>query len=197
MGRRGADVHLSRHGQRRRIRPGRVFRGRIDYWDAIDPDLLAPVAAPRPAPSSRSRRRRTSRTSACCARSACRLAARMSFWIDRDTEFPWDFVFFEVHTVGQDDWTTLADLNGHTTQDTGLRLPVLARHPSVPDALPDRHPQGLRPGRHDRRLVGGDRRQRSGRELGGRSGRLRRVRCGGLDLLRERRHRPAQRCLRR
>ena len=25
-----------------------------------------------------------------------------------------------MHTVGQDDWTTLQDLNGHTTQDTGF-----------------------------------------------------------------------------
>ena len=25
----------------------------------------------------------------------------------------------EAHTVGQEDWTTLPDMNGHTTDDTG------------------------------------------------------------------------------
>ena len=28
-------------------------------------------------------------------------------------------MFVEAHTVGQDNWTTLPDLNGHTTQVTG------------------------------------------------------------------------------
>jgi hypothetical protein len=45
--------------------------------------------------------------------------AQMSFGVSYDTEFPWDFVFVEAHTVGQDNWTTLPDLNGHTTQETG------------------------------------------------------------------------------
>jgi hypothetical protein len=43
----------------------------------------------------------------------------MSFWTSYDTEADWDHVFVEVHTVGQDNWTTLPDLNGHTTQATG------------------------------------------------------------------------------
>ena len=38
--------------------------------------------------------------------------------------------FVEAHTVGQDDWTTLRDLNGHTSQDTGLVCPFwLDLHP--------------------------------------------------------------------
>ena len=41
----------------------------------------------------------------------------LSFWISRDTEPDWDFVFVEAHTVGQEDWTTLPDLNGHTSDD--------------------------------------------------------------------------------
>jgi Zinc carboxypeptidase len=45
--------------------------------------------------------------------------AGMSFWTSYDTEADWDHVFVEAHTVGQDNWTTLPDLNGHTTQATG------------------------------------------------------------------------------
>jgi hypothetical protein len=32
-------------------------------------------------------------------------------------------VFVEAHTVGQDDWTTLPDLNGHTSTSTGDSCP--------------------------------------------------------------------------
>jgi bacillopeptidase F (M6 metalloprotease family) len=39
-----------------------------------------------------------------------------SYGIDSD----WDYMFVEVHTVGADDWTTLPDANGHTSQATGL-----------------------------------------------------------------------------
>ena len=49
--------------------------------------------------------------------------AQLSFWISRNTEPMWDFAFVEVHTVGQDDWTTLPDLNGHTSQETGFSCP--------------------------------------------------------------------------
>jgi hypothetical protein len=45
--------------------------------------------------------------------------ATMSFWTSYDTEPAWDHVLVEAHTVGQDNWTTLPDLNGHTTQATG------------------------------------------------------------------------------
>jgi bacillopeptidase F (M6 metalloprotease family) len=48
----------------------------------------------------------------------------LSFWISRDTEPDWDFVFVEAHTVGQDDWTTLPDTNGHTGQVTGQSCPA-------------------------------------------------------------------------
>ncbi len=48
----------------------------------------------------------------------------LSFWISRDTEPHWDFVFVEAHTVGEDDWTTLPDLNGHTSSDTGDSCPA-------------------------------------------------------------------------
>jgi hypothetical protein len=45
--------------------------------------------------------------------------ATMSFWTSYDTEIDWDHVFVEAHTVGQDNWTTLPDLNGNTSQATG------------------------------------------------------------------------------
>ncbi len=51
-------------------------------------------------------------------------AGALSFQISHDTEVEWDFVFVEAHTVGQDNWTTLPDLNGNTTNDTGLSCPA-------------------------------------------------------------------------
>ena len=62
----------------------------------------------------------------------------LSFWVTRDTELDWDFLFVEAHAVGTGDWTTLPDPNGHTSRDTGFVLPVLARAAPVPRALPDR-----------------------------------------------------------
>jgi len=43
----------------------------------------------------------------------------LTFRFSYDTESDWDFVFVEAHTVGQDDWTTLPDANGHTHTNTG------------------------------------------------------------------------------
>ncbi len=37
-----------------------------------------------------------------------------------DLEADYDYQFVEIHTVGEDDWTTLEDENGHTSDDTGL-----------------------------------------------------------------------------
>jgi hypothetical protein len=63
--------------------------------------------------------------------------ANLSFWISRDTEPDWDFTFVEAHTVGQDDWTTLPDANGHTSQSTGPNDPDLA---SCPGGWRELHP---------------------------------------------------------
>jgi murein tripeptide amidase MpaA len=49
--------------------------------------------------------------------------ANLSFFTSYNTELDWDFVFVEAHTVGHDDWTTLPDQNGHTTQNTGASCP--------------------------------------------------------------------------
>jgi Zinc carboxypeptidase len=43
----------------------------------------------------------------------------LNFWTSYDTEAAWDHFFVEARTAGGDDWTTLPELNGHTTQETG------------------------------------------------------------------------------
>jgi hypothetical protein len=48
----------------------------------------------------------------------------LDFWVSHDTEPDWDFFFVEARTVGQDDWTTLPDQNGHTSQSTGESCPA-------------------------------------------------------------------------
>jgi hypothetical protein len=52
-------------------------------------------------------------------RSEAALRFKMSF----STEADFDYVFVEAHTPGQDDWTTLADRNGNTSDDTGFGCP--------------------------------------------------------------------------
>ncbi|WP_116952179.1 M14 family metallopeptidase [Jiangella endophytica] len=44
--------------------------------------------------------------------------ATLSFWTSYDTEGAWDHLFVEARPAGTDDWTTLPDANGHTTQET-------------------------------------------------------------------------------
>ena len=66
----------------------------------------------------------------------------LSFWTSYDTELEWDYLFVEAHTAGQDNWTTLPDLNGHTSQSTGQSCPAGWRdlHPQLrplPDAQSD------------------------------------------------------------
>ncbi|MDQ3573094.1 MAG: zinc carboxypeptidase [Actinomycetota bacterium] len=43
----------------------------------------------------------------------------LNFWTSYDTEPAWDYLFVEARTAGGEDWTTLPDMNGHTTQATG------------------------------------------------------------------------------
>lgn len=57
-------------------------------------------------------------------------SGNLSFWISRDTEQDWDFVFVEAHTAEQDNWTTLPDQNGHTSQSTGPQDANLASCPA-------------------------------------------------------------------
>jgi hypothetical protein len=104
-----------------------------DTWflDAVDPDLYGRTGAPRTgtqlaiSQQSQPSYKRLARTIAVPAG-----GATMSFWIDRQTEPGWDYVFVEAHTPGEDDWTTLPDLNGSTSDDTGLVCPFwLGLHP--------------------------------------------------------------------
>lgn len=108
-------------------------RGGIEYVDAIDPDLLDPVAVPRTGnqfmisqlgePAFK-RLARTIRVPAG--------GAKLSFWLTRDTESSWDYAFVEAHTVGRYDWTTLRDLNGHTGRATGSSCPYwFSLHPAL------------------------------------------------------------------
>jgi hypothetical protein len=43
----------------------------------------------------------------------------LSFWTSFNTEVDWDFLFVEAAPAGTDDWTTLPESTGHTTQSTG------------------------------------------------------------------------------
>jgi hypothetical protein len=104
----------------------------IRYWDAIDPDLSTPFAAPRTgsqfalSQSADSSYKRLSRTI-----DVPDAGTTVSFQITRDTEPEWDFAFVEAHTVSADDWTTLPDTNGNTSQDTGMSCSAgwLEQHP--------------------------------------------------------------------
>ncbi len=50
-------------------------------------------------------------------------APTLSFSLSNDTEPNFDYVFVEAHTPGQDDWTTLPDMNGNTSDDVGAGCP--------------------------------------------------------------------------
>jgi bacillopeptidase F (M6 metalloprotease family) len=49
-------------------------------------------------------------------------APTLQFAASYDTESNYDYVFVEAHTVGQDDWTTLPDLNGHKGKQVELSI---------------------------------------------------------------------------
>ncbi len=48
----------------------------------------------------------------------------VNMWTSFDLEEDYDYMFVEIHTAGQDDWTTLADENGNTSTDVGLSCPA-------------------------------------------------------------------------
>lgn len=109
----------------------RAYRERgIAYWDAVDPRLFDRVA-PRTgdqyalSQSADLAYKRLARTISVPAG-----GGQLSFWVTRDTEPTWDFFFVEAHPVNSDDWTTLPDVNGHTSQSTGSVCPFwLELHP--------------------------------------------------------------------
>ena len=95
----------------------------IKFWDAIDPALFLepqPVSGEQFAFSQLSE---PSYKRLSLAIDVPGDGAQLSFWMNRNTELDWDFVFVEAHTIGTEDWTTLPDLNGHNSQDTGASCP--------------------------------------------------------------------------
>ena len=50
--------------------------------------------------------------------------AHLKFKLSYDTENTFDYVFVEAHTVGQNDWTTLPDANGNTTNEVGASCDI-------------------------------------------------------------------------
>jgi hypothetical protein len=50
----------------------------------------------------------------------------VNLWTSFDLERDYDYMFVEIRTAGEDDWTTLADANDHTSADTGLSCPSTA-----------------------------------------------------------------------
>ncbi len=131
-------------------------RAGIKYWDAIDSSLMADQAPPMTPVAGA--RRPTRRPADATYKRLTRVIDVPSRWCDadfqvnRDTEGAWDFLFVEARTPGSDDdWTTLPDANGHTSQDA-RRLSVDLRGEPVPGALPDRG--AVRRQRHARRPRG-------------------------------------------
>ena len=76
-----------------------------------------------------------------------------------DTEPDFDYVFVEAHTVGQDDWTTLPDANGHTSRTPASGCPDddpfwLTMHPFLSHYITRTGDAGafdVHADRHDRR----------------------------------------------
>jgi hypothetical protein len=125
-------------------------RGGIKYWDAIDPNLFVPPPPPPPLPQIvaasgdqflysgagdflYSRVARTIDVPAA--------GATLDFAVWQEIEEPWDFLIVEARTPGGDDWTTLPDANGHTSQDPGASCqferwhayhPFLAHYQTMP-----------------------------------------------------------------
>ena len=142
----------------------------ISLLDAVDPDLYGPTGAPRTGSQfaisqvGEPAYKRLARTIAVPAG-----GATLSFWIKRDTEANWDHVFVEAHTVGADDWTTLRDVNGHTSDDTGASCPFwLGLHPFLEHYQSDNGDGTCSPTGSSGQVVGGERRERRLRAVAGR-----------------------------
>jgi len=60
-------------------------------------------------------------------------AAQLDFWTSMvaGTNPDRGFLVVEAHTVGQEDWTTLPDLNGHTNQNLPANCPMYNTHPQL------------------------------------------------------------------
>lgn len=91
----------------------------LQFVDAYDPDLFTPLAAHggrqfATAQAGDAAYKRLTRTVAVPAG-----GAELSFWVSRELQRGRDFAFVEARTAGRGDWTTLPDLNGHTSAAAG------------------------------------------------------------------------------
>jgi hypothetical protein len=104
--------------------------GGVRYFDAVDPDLFTRPPAHSGTQLAISQTGEPAYKRLTHTIDVPATGGNVSFWVSRETELPWDFFFVEAHTVGADDWTTLPDANGHSSQETG----ALCRY------APDVHP---------------------------------------------------------
>jgi hypothetical protein len=93
---------------------------KIQYLDAIDPDLM-----PRVQPTSGEHYAYSQQADLAYKRLTRTIdvpaaGATLSFWANVDTEFGFDFFFVEARTSGEDDWTTLPDVGPEPSNDQGL-----------------------------------------------------------------------------
>jgi hypothetical protein len=66
--------------------------------------------------------------------------ATLSFWTSYNLELNFDYLIVEAHTVGQDNWTTLPDQNGHTSSDLSADLSCTGGWSNPADAANVLHP---------------------------------------------------------
>ena len=66
--------------------------------------------------------------------------ATLNFWTSFNLELDFDYLIVEAHTVGQDDWTTLPDANGHTSNDLSTDESCTGGWSNLDDAANVLHP---------------------------------------------------------
>ena len=161
LGRPGPDGLLSGHRHDRAVQPRLPTRRRHPLLGCHRPGPLRPArtayrGALRHHGGDDSAYKRLSRVIDVPAG-----GGELSFYVTRDTEPEWDFFFVEARPVGTDDWTTLPDLNGHTSQDTGASCPGwLALHPFLAHYQTADGDDCVHTERNQRGLARGERSQR-------------------------------------
>ena len=75
----------------------------------------------------------------------------LKFKISYDTEADYDFVVVEAHTVGEDDWTTLEEVNGGTSDEPGASCDI--NWDEIHDFMPTTRPTPARARRRAKRTA--------------------------------------------
>ncbi|MFE4541756.1 M1 family metallopeptidase [Arthrobacter sp. NPDC056727] len=109
----------------------RYRNGRVRYIDAIDPDLFTPAVVARTGHNfAWSDSRAGTYTRLTRTLTVPPGGAKLSFWLNRNIEFGRDFALMEARTAGAQDWTTLRDTTGHTSDESGPGCQqLIAIHP--------------------------------------------------------------------